>query len=209
MSTFEKIKDAHMGILAVYSRRLSRRLMMNIVPMTSVSERGRKPDRGVVTRYKFAAALTANLLCASVALAQPQVDIEFIGSFGSFGKSAPGTFDWPVAIAIDDQYRLIIADNDNHRVQRCDVQGNCEVWGKRGSRLGEFYWPLGAAVDSLGRIIISEAGNDRIQLRDTVGNWTSFGWWPRRDIQTARGHRGRCSGQDYHCGREESPNPDL
>jgi len=164
-----------MGILAVYSRCLSRRLMMNIFPMTSVSERGRKPDRGVVTRYKFAAALTANLLCASVALAQPQVDIEFVGSFGSFGKSAPGTFDWPVAIAIDDQYRLIIADNDNHRVQRCDVQGNCEVWGKRGSRLGEFYWPLGAAVDSLGRIIISEAGNDRIQLRDSVGNWTSFG----------------------------------
>ena len=114
-------------------------------------------------------------LSASLVLAQPQVEIEFISQFGGFGKSAPGKFDWPVAIAIDDQGRLIIADNDNHRVQRCSDQGDCEVFGKQGSQLGEFSWPLGAAVDSLGRFIISEAGNDRIQLRDPSGDWTSFG----------------------------------
>ena len=115
------------------------------------------------------------MLSASLVLAQPQVEIEFISSFGGFGKSAPGTFDWPVAIAIDDQGLLIIADNENDRVQRCSDQGDCEVFGKHGSQLGEFIWPLGAAVDSLGRIIISEAGNDRIQLRDPNGVWTSFG----------------------------------
>jgi DNA-binding beta-propeller fold protein YncE len=129
----------------------------------------------MVIRYRFAAALTAYVLSVSLALAQPQVEIEFITSFGGFGKSEPGTFDSPVSIAIDDQGRIIIADNDNHRVQRCSAQGNCEVFGRRGSQLGEFIWPVGVAVDSLGRIIVSEAGNDRIQLRDSEGNWTSFG----------------------------------
>jgi len=122
-----------------------------------------------------AAALALGLLGTSFAFAQPQVEVEYIGGFGNYGKTAPGTFDWPVGIAIDDQYRLVIPDNDNHRVQRCTSQGDCEVWGTRGSGLGEFIWPLGVAIDSLGRIIISEAGNDRIQLRSQNGAWTSFG----------------------------------
>lgn len=120
-------------------------------------------------------ALTLGLLGAPPLFAQPQVEIEYIGGFGGYGKTEPGTFDWPVGIAIDDQGRLVIPDNDNHRVQRCTAQGACEVFGKRGSGLGEFVWPLGVAIDSLGRIIISEAGNDRIQLRSQDGTWTSFG----------------------------------
>ncbi len=115
------------------------------------------------------------LAFATSAFAQPQVEIEFVTTFGHFGKTQPGTFDWPVAIAFDDQDRIIIADNDNHRIQRCNAQGSCEAFGRRGSQLGEFVWPLGVAVDSLGRIIVSEAGNDRIQLGDFAGNWTSFG----------------------------------
>jgi len=109
------------------------------------------------------------------ASAQPVVEVKFISSFGSYGKTDPGTFDWPVAIAIDQQGRLIIADNSNHRIQRCDQQGQCEAWGRRGSQLGNFKWPLGTAVDSIGRIFTSEAGNDRIQIRSTQGEWTSFG----------------------------------
>jgi len=70
-------------------------------------------------RHKFAAALTAYLLTASLAFAQPEVEIEYITSFGCFGKTEPGTFGWPVAIAIDDQGRIITTDNENHRLQRC------------------------------------------------------------------------------------------
>jgi hypothetical protein len=120
-------------------------------------------------------ALTLGLLGTSLAFAQPQVEVEYIGGFGGYGKTQPGTFDWPVGVAIDEQYRIVIPDNDNHRVQRCTAQGACEVFGKRGAGLGEFIWPLGVAIDSLGRIIISEAGNDRIQLRSQDGTWTSFG----------------------------------
>jgi hypothetical protein len=126
-------------------------------------------------RHEFAVALTAYLLGVSLAFAQPEVEIEFITSFGGFGKTEPGTFDWPVAIAIDDQGRILIADNDNHRIQRCTLQGDCEAFGNRGSQLGEFVWPLGIDMDSLGRIIVSEAGNDRIQLLDSDGSWSSFG----------------------------------
>jgi len=126
-------------------------------------------------RHKFAAALTAYVLGASLAYAQPEVEIEFITSFGGFGKTEPGKFDWVAGIALDGQGLIIVADNENHRVQRCNTQGECEVFGKRGEQLGEFVWPLGVAVDSLGRIIVSEAGNDRIQLLDSGGNWTSFG----------------------------------
>lgn len=121
------------------------------------------------------AAFILGSLGTSLALAQPQVEVEYIGGFGSFGKTEPGTFDWPVGIAIDAQRRLVIPDNDNHRVQRCTVQGDCEVFGTRGSGLGQFIWPLGVGIDSLGRIIISEAGNDRIQLRSPDGTWSSFG----------------------------------
>ena len=67
---------------------------------------------------------------------QPQVDIEFIGSFGGFGKTQAGKFDWPVAITFDAQDRIIIADNENNRVQRCNTQGACEVFGSQGSSLG-------------------------------------------------------------------------
>jgi len=121
------------------------------------------------------AALILGLLGAPLAFAQPQVEVEYIGGFGSYGKTQPGTFDWPVGIAIDDQYRLVIPDNNNDRLQRCNAQGECEVIGRRGSQLGEFIYPLGVAIDSVGRIIVSEAGNDRIQLRDSSGQWTSFG----------------------------------
>lgn len=121
------------------------------------------------------AVLALGMLGTSPAFAQPQVEVDYIGGFGGYGKTEPGTFDWPVGVAIDEQYRIVIPDNDNHRVQRCTAQGACEVFGKRGSGLGEFIWPLGVAIDSLGRIIISEAGNDRIQLRSQDGSWTSFG----------------------------------
>lgn len=120
-------------------------------------------------------SLVIGLLGTSLAFAQPQVEVEYIGGFGGFGKTQPGTFDWPVGLAIDEQYRIVIPDNENHRVQRCTAMGDCEVLGTRGSGLGEFIWPLGVAIDSLGRIIISEAGNDRIQLRSPDGSWTSFG----------------------------------
>jgi len=121
------------------------------------------------------AVLIVLVLGSSLALAQPQVEIEFISSFGGYGQSQAGKFDAPVGVVIDAQGRLLIPDNGNGRVQRCDAQGDCEIFGSQGSQLGQFVWPSGVAEDSLGRIIVSDLGNDRIQLRDSTGHWTSFG----------------------------------
>lgn len=126
----------------------------------------------------FKNCLTAalfSIISISPLLAQPEVDIDFISSFGEFGNTEPGTFDWAAGVALDGQGRIIVADNRNHRIQRCTAEGNCEVIGERGRQLGQFRWPLGVAVDALNRIVISEAGNDRIQLLDSQGNWSSFG----------------------------------
>ena len=119
--------------------------------------------------------VTVYFLGSSAVLAQPQVEIAFINSFGGYGQSKAGTFDAPVGVFIDAQGRLLIPDNGNGRVQRCDVQGDCEIFGSQGSQLCQFIWPAGVAEDSLGRIIVTDLGNDRIQLRDSGGHWTSFG----------------------------------
>jgi DNA-binding beta-propeller fold protein YncE len=120
-------------------------------------------------------ALTLYFLGVSLVFAQPQVEIEFISSFGSFGTTQAGTFNLPVGIFIDSEGRLLIPDNDNHRVQRCNTEGSCETFGSSGTQLGQFDWPVGAVEDSLGRIFVSEAGNDRVQVRDTTGAWSLFG----------------------------------
>ncbi len=94
------------------------------------------------------AALILCLVGSSVALAQPQVEIEYISSFGSFGTTQAGTFYAPVGIFIDSEGRLLIPDNENHRVQRCSTQGSCEVFGSYGTQPGQFYWPAGVVEDS-------------------------------------------------------------
>lgn len=119
--------------------------------------------------------LTLYLLGASLAFAQPQVDIEYISSFGSFGKTKAGTFESPVGVVVDSTGRLLIPDNDNDRVQRCDIQGNCEIIGGRGTQLGQFIWPAGVALDSLGQMFVTEAGNDRVQFRNIQGAWSLLG----------------------------------
>lgn len=125
--------------------------------------------------WKLLAVIAANLLNVASVIAQPQVEIEFVTSFGEFGNTDPGTFDWVSGVALDAQGRIIVADNRNHRIQRCTEKGECEVFGKRGRLPGDFRWPLGVAVNGDGQIVVSEAGNDRIQLMDLEGNWTEFG----------------------------------
>jgi sugar lactone lactonase YvrE len=129
----------------------------------------------MTTKYRRTIELIACLLCVSPAIAQPEVEIRHIGGFGKLGDFAPGDFQWAAGLALDGEGKVIVADNGNHRIQRCTDFGECEIIGGKGRQLGAFTWPLGVAVDSKGRIIVSEAGNDRIQLLDPEGTWTSFG----------------------------------
>jgi DNA-binding beta-propeller fold protein YncE len=77
---------------------------------------------------------------------------------------------------VDDQDRIIIADENNHRIQICQASGSCTVFGSNGSGLGQFGRPRAVALDNQQRILVSDWDNDRIQTCDYAGNCTaSFG----------------------------------
>jgi DNA-binding beta-propeller fold protein YncE len=107
-------------------------------------------------------------------LAQPQLEIEFISSFGQRG-TAPGEFNTPAGVAVDNNGHIYITDNTNHRIQICDYSGDCEAFGRPGNLPGEFQYPIGIDLDSFGRMVVSDGRNFRIQIRDLNGTWSTFG----------------------------------
>ena len=107
-------------------------------------------------------------------LGQPNVELVYVGEFGSFGTNV-GQFNRTRDVAVDSQNRIIIADRQNNRIQVCDDQGNCTSFGSDGPEVGNFSLPQGVAVDSHDHIIVADLDHQRIQICDDLGNCTSFG----------------------------------
>lgn len=99
---------------------------------------------------------------------------EFVGEFGQSG-TAPGQFDAPRGVAIDNSDRIVLTESGNHRVQICSATGACTAWGSFGVESGEFDRPRGLGVNSTGRIFIADRGNDRVQNCGSTGICTDFG----------------------------------
>lgn len=82
--------------------------------------------------------------------------------------TAPGYFDLPTGVAIDQQNRLLVTDTRNHRVQLFDLEGNYLGQIGRGttesSNPGQFNLPYAVDVGPDGRIYICDSGNDRVQV---------------------------------------------
>jgi DNA-binding beta-propeller fold protein YncE len=134
-------------------------------------------DRGAVARNRGRLLAAVLVLLPAALHAQPEVEIEFISSFGSMG-TALGEFDSFGGVTVDNAGLIYITDNDNHRIQICDYQGNCEADGEFGSfpaPAGQFQFPIGIALDQTGRIVVSDGQNMRIQIRDLQGAWSTFG----------------------------------
>jgi len=81
------------------------------------------------------------------------------GSVGDGGSAAKAALSLPVAIAIDDQGDIFVADADNNRVRRIDAGGTITTVATPGITLNQ---PLGIAVDSTGYVFVADAYNDRI-----------------------------------------------
>jgi len=93
------------------------------------------------------------------------------GAWSTFGSGGPlpGQFSIPGGLAVDAQNRIVIADENNERVQSCDDQGNCSVIATG------FDTPRAVAFDSLGRVVISDRFTNRIHICVPNGPCTQFG----------------------------------
>lgn len=96
-------------------------------------------------------------------------------------ESGDGQFLFPSDVAIDSVGNIIVADNNNHRVQKLDPNGTFLFKlgasggdGTPGSGDGEFWFPFGVATDSANNIYVADTTNSRIEKFDSSGNFQ--GW---------------------------------
>lgn len=126
---------------------------------------------------------TVRLACLAVLLAlAPAVEAQAAetlavsGVIGARGTE-PGQLDHPIDLTLDAAGNVIVADTQNHRVQKFGPDGTL-VWsrgkagGSFGAGNGEFNEPKDVAVAPDGTILVADAGNDRIQrLRPEDGGF--------------------------------------
>ena len=84
---------------------------------------------------------------------------------GSEGTK-PGQFQFPRGVSYLNDNEILVADDDNHRIQQVDIQTGTVVksFGKCGAGKGEFAGPFDVCLDDEERIVVTEWGNNRIQV---------------------------------------------
>ena len=85
----------------------------------------------------------------------------------SFGKkgSGEGMFNNPMGVAVTAKDEILVADNQNHRVQVFDSNGTfLRSFGHKGENAGEFKNPTGIAINKDRNILVSEYHNHRVQI---------------------------------------------
>ncbi|MCI0454162.1 MAG: 6-bladed beta-propeller [Candidatus Dadabacteria bacterium] len=84
-----------------------------------------------------------------------------------FGKGGAGNgeFNLPLAIAVDPQGNIWVADTFNHRIQKFNSKGEHLLnFGSFGSGDGQFNLPSGLAISNSGRLHIGDSNNRRVQV---------------------------------------------
>ena len=91
--------------------------------------------------------------------------------------SGEGMFNNPMGVAVTAKDEVVVADNQNHRVQVFDSNGTfLRSFGHRGENAGEFKNPTGIAIDKDGNILVLENRNHRVQIFSWEGrHLDSFG----------------------------------
>ena len=96
-----------------------------------------------------------------------------------FGKkgSGEGMLNNPHGVAVTAKDEVVVADNQNHRVQVFDSNGTfLRSFGHKGENSGEFKNPTGIAIDKDRNILVSECYNHRVQILSWEGRHLgSFG----------------------------------
>jgi DNA-binding beta-propeller fold protein YncE len=98
----------------------------------------------------------------------------------SFGQKsdatlAPGTFDRPTNIAVDNDSNVYVVDTFNNRIQVFDADGQfLRMFGREGNIAGTFMRPKGIAIDSDNHVYVVDAEFNNVQLFDSDGNILMF-----------------------------------
>jgi tripartite motif-containing protein 71 len=110
-----------------------------------------------------------------------------LAQWGTFG-SAPGQFNTPVGIAVDQQGDIYVAEEGGYRIQKLSSRGQpLTQWGTLGSGPGQFKVAYDLALDTSGNVYVSEPNafgpaNDRIQKFSPAGvplaQWGEHGSGP-------------------------------
>jgi hypothetical protein len=98
-----------------------------------------------------------------------------------------GQFNRPLGVDLDSLGNIYVADTDNDRIQKWDVNGVYVGWigggvdgwqtgaaPASGNGDGSFDFPADVAVDSSDQIYVADASNWRVQKWDSAGNF--IGW---------------------------------
>ena len=96
----------------------------------------------------------------------------------SFGKkgSGEGMLNNPMGVAVTAKDEVVVADNQNHRVQVFDSNGTfLRSFGHKGENAGEFENPTGIAINKDRNILVSEYINHRVQISWEGRHLGSFG----------------------------------
>ena len=105
--------------------------------------------------------------------AEPAEPARVIGRPGN----APGELREPRGIAIDSDGDVLVADTNNHRIQKLDGQTGAVlgVWGgpAAGNEPRQFRSPGGVAVAPDGTIYVADTWNHRIQKLDATGGFVA------------------------------------
>jgi len=92
----------------------------------------------------------------------------YIGSRGT----APGQFNFPTHIWIDEEGTGYVVDAMNFRIEIFDKEGQFKFsFGQQGDATGYFAMPKGIATDSYGNIYVADALFHTIQIFDYKGNF--------------------------------------
>ena len=88
-----------------------------------------------------------------------------------------GLLNEPMGVAVTAKDEILVADNQNHRVQVFDSNGTfLRSFGHKGENAGEFKNPTGIAINKDRNILVSECYNHRVQILSWEGRHLgSFG----------------------------------
>ena len=117
-----------------------------------------------------------HISCSPFTVILKPFQVKPVLSFGNYGWDE-GMFKNPCGVAVSDGDEIVVADNQNHRVQVFDSNGTfLRSFGHKGENAGEFKNPTGIAINKDRNILVSECYNHRVQILSWEGRHLgSFG----------------------------------